>query len=332
MIQIADFRIEPATYQADLADLRTIRETVFVQEQNVPLEEEWDELDPVCVHVLARDQANSAIGTGRLIPPGLEAEVDGKPSPARIGRMAVLKEWRGRGVGAALLDALIEVARQRAWGEVILHAQVTAEPFYAQHGFTPYGERFMEAGIEHQSMLRVLPPPAGVERHALPPRPPSVTPQLLGNAEDTIAATVALLQEARRGVNLYSRDLEPVLYANPRVLEAFKQFAISGRGGVVRILLLEPATPLNNSHPLLALAQRLPTAFVFRSPSDPVDQNYPSAFLTTDHDGYWFRVLGSRWEGEWTPAGAARCKQIEDAFGRMWERARACTELRALGI
>ena len=116
------------------------------------------------------------------------------------------------------------------------------------------------------------------------------------------------------------------------MLEAFKQFAIAGRGGVVRILVQEPATLLGAGHPLLALAQRLSTCFLFRSPSDPVDQQYPSAFLANDHDGFLFRLLGSRWDGEWSPAQAARNRQLLEHFGRVWERSRACTELRILGI
>src|SRR5918993_884561 len=126
------FRVDPIDYQAGLADLRAIRETVFVKEQNVPIEEEWHALD------------GTPIGTGRLTP------------EHKIGRMAVLPEWRGKGVGDALLLALIGEAQQRGWREVALNAQVSAVDFYLRHGFVPYGERFWEAGIEHQAMRRAL--------------------------------------------------------------------------------------------------------------------------------------------------------------------------------
>ena len=157
----SDFRIEPADYQADFAALRLVRETVFVLEQNVPIEEEWDELDPLCHHVLARDNAHLPIGTGRLTP------------EHKIGRMAVLAEWRGRGVGDALLVALMDKARELGWPEVSLNAQVQAQPFYARHGFEPYGERFMEAGIDHQAMKRRLEPLPPPERHQPAARGPS---------------------------------------------------------------------------------------------------------------------------------------------------------------
>src|SRR5437868_3513926 len=114
----ADFRIEPADYTADLKDLRAVREPVFVIEQNVTLELEWDELDPRSHHVIARDAEQRPIGTGRLTP------------EHKIGRMAVLKPWRGRGVGDALLRALIEKARELGWSEVTLNSQASATGFY----------------------------------------------------------------------------------------------------------------------------------------------------------------------------------------------------------
>ena len=124
----AGFRVEPADYTVDFADLRAVREPVFVVEQQVPIEEEWDDLDPQCRHVIARDAANRPIGTGRLTP------------ERKIGRMAVLAEWRGKGVGDALMEALMDEARALGWPEVSLNAQTHAIPFYARHGFEVFGE------------------------------------------------------------------------------------------------------------------------------------------------------------------------------------------------
>lgn len=134
------FEVRAADYTADLPLLRLVRETVFVTEQQVPLELEWDAIDPDCWHVLALDGQGNAIGTGRLTP------------QHTIGRMAVLPAWRGRGVGDALLQRLIGLAIAMNWPEVSLHAQLSAIGFYRKHGFSPYGPEYLEAGIRHQSM------------------------------------------------------------------------------------------------------------------------------------------------------------------------------------
>lgn len=315
-----DFRIEPADYATDLADLRKVRETVFILEQKVPEQEEWDDLDPRSHHVLARDAGGKPIGTGRLTP------------EHKIGRMAVLAEWRGRGVGDAMLVALMDRARALGWTEVKLNAQSSAVDFYARQGFQVYGDRFMEAGIEHQAMRRSLEPLAGPERPPARPRGPSVPAEEFEGLSEATQATLRLVDDARRELFVFSRDLDPVLYAQPAVIEAFRRFATAGRGGVVQLIVLDPAAVQGQGHPLLGLAQRLTSAFQLRTPIEDVDLQYPSAFLANDRDGYLFRQLGSRWEGDWSPAQPARTRQLAEHFGRVWERSRACTEFRALGI
>lgn len=297
------FRIASVDYPAALDDLRRVRETVFVQEQNVPLEEEWDALDPLCQHVVAYDEAGRPIGTGRLTP------------ERRIGRMAVLADWRGRGVGDALLLALIGEARQRQWPEVSLNAQVSAEAFYARHGFLPHGERFMEAGIEHQAMRRRLGAPMAIE-----------------HADEAVAIVTALATQARRSLYIYSRELDPGLFDAPPVLEALRRLATRQRGGEMRLLLQDAATPQRNLAPLIGLAQRLPSVFAFREALDPVDRGYPSAFVANDDAGYYFRPLGHRFDGEAGLEHAARARQLREEFGHVWERARAVSEYRALGL
>ena len=316
----ASFRVEPADYTVDFKDLRAVREPVFVQEQNVPMELEWDEMDPQCRHVIARDDAHRPIGTGRLTP------------EHKIGRMAVLPEWRGRGVGEALLLALIEQARMQGLPEVSLHSQADAVGFYEKFGFEPYGERFEEAGIQHQSMRLALPPLSMEHRAGPRPRGPSQPAVDFEGLEAAREALLALVHGARRDIVVYTRDLEPALYAHPPVVQAFKEFAISGRGGVARFVVQDPVLAQRSPHPLLAVAQRLSTAFLVRTPQDIEELQYPSVFVATDADGYLFRLLGSRFEGDWSPALPGRNRQLREHFQRVWERARPCTELRSLQI
>ena len=136
---MTDASIEAVDWPDRRDDLRAIRKSVFIEEQHVPKELEWDGLDPGCTHVLATIGA-TPVATARLTPQG------------QIGRMAVLREFRGRGIGSQLLAAVVEQARRAGHTEVFLHAQVSVIGFYERHGFVAEGENFMDAGIEHRTM------------------------------------------------------------------------------------------------------------------------------------------------------------------------------------
>ena len=121
-----------------------LRFAIFVGEQNVPAGIELDDLDAGCVHAVAYDLDNKAIGTGRLLPDG------------HIGRMAVVIEWRRRGIGAEILEALMAEARKRGHAEVVLSAQLQAAEFYRNFGFVAEGKVYEDAGILHQQMRKRL--------------------------------------------------------------------------------------------------------------------------------------------------------------------------------
>ena len=296
-----DWHVGIVEYGTALPELRAVRDVVFVEEQGVPVDIERDAIDAACTHVLARDPGGRPIGTGRLA-------ADGK-----IGRMAVLRDWRGRGVGRALLLQLVEAARAADLRELFLHAQVDAERFYAAEGFLPVGERFEEAGIQHQAMRRVLGHPAAVE-----------------TAVQAAAATIGIVANTRRSLMVYSREMDPGLLDQPDVLAALRRLAT--RGGEIRLLLQDVAGPQRAHAPLIALAQRLPSAFSVRVIEEPVDLTYPSAFVAGDTGGWYFRPLGHRLDGETQLDGAARMRQLRTVFDGAWERARPASELRALGI
>ena len=120
-----------------------IRTLVFVEEQRVPAELEMDDKDAGCLHAIAFD-GERAVGTGRLLPDG------------HIGRMAVLKAFRGKGVGGEILEALVDAARRRGEREIVLSAQTHALAFYRAHGFEAFGAEYEEAGLPHQDMRRGL--------------------------------------------------------------------------------------------------------------------------------------------------------------------------------
>ncbi len=137
-------RIQLGDWASLQQDAQAVRTAVFVVEQKIPAEMEWDVMDAHCVHAVAYDEQGAAVGTGRLLPDG------------HVGRMAVLSSARGDGVGAAILRSLMEHAKVRGHAAVQLNAQISAEPFYARHGFDREGDLFMEAGIEHVHMKKML--------------------------------------------------------------------------------------------------------------------------------------------------------------------------------
>jgi predicted GNAT family N-acyltransferase len=136
------FTVKPVYWNSSQKDLRDIRTKVFVEEQGVPPELEWDGLDEASYHVLACAPDGSPIGTGRLLQDG------------RIRRLAVLPEWRGKGVGRALLELLLVIANKMGNEVVELHAQTQVVGFYRKGGFTRHGKEFIEAGIPHVTMKR----------------------------------------------------------------------------------------------------------------------------------------------------------------------------------
>ncbi len=119
-----------------------LRVEVFVVEQGVPIELEWDEGDEVSTHAVAYDAEGQPVATGRLLPDG------------HIGRMAVRKSARGQGIGSFVLNALLAEAKRLGYGKLVLHAQTHAVDFYRRHGFIEEGDEFMEAGIRHRMMTR----------------------------------------------------------------------------------------------------------------------------------------------------------------------------------
>ncbi|MEU4873633.1 GNAT family N-acetyltransferase [Streptomyces sp. NPDC021608] len=144
---------------ADLADRDAcfaVRKDVFVGEQGVPEDLEYDEHDADAVHVLAVAEDGRPIGAGRLLHGEAAAARTGDPSVGSLGRLAVTREARGLGVGAALVRGIEDAARARGLSAVDLHAQTQALGFYERLGYTAYGPEDLEAGIPHRFMRRSL--------------------------------------------------------------------------------------------------------------------------------------------------------------------------------
>jgi predicted GNAT family N-acyltransferase len=141
-VDIVEFGVESGSWPELGEPARRVREAVFINELKVPMNMEWDEHDATSRHVIARDSEGGAIGTGRLLSGG------------QLGRMAVLADWRGKGVGRGLLERLLYEAERLGLAHLVLHAQTQATGFYRHFGFVEEGPEFMEAGISHRVMVR----------------------------------------------------------------------------------------------------------------------------------------------------------------------------------
>jgi len=136
------FKVRTADWNTEREAIRSVRRAVFIEEQGVYPEEEWDGLDPLCDQLLAEDGRGKVIGTARLSAQG------------KLGRMAVVRQWRGQGVGAALVEAVVRLARGKGIARLEADAQMRALGFYAGQGFSAYGPEFLDARIPHRKVCR----------------------------------------------------------------------------------------------------------------------------------------------------------------------------------
>lgn len=141
---MTDIRIRKTDWEQDRERLAEIRRQVFIEEQQVPESLEWDDQDAHCVHFLATDAGEVAVGCVRLLPTG------------QISRLCVAETRRSEGIGRLLLDAAVNEARARRLREIFLHAQTHATSFYESAGFLVDGGIFLEAGIPHRLMVKTL--------------------------------------------------------------------------------------------------------------------------------------------------------------------------------
>ena len=144
---MTSIHIKPVETPEEREAVKALRRRVFVEEQGVREEEEYDTYDDAAYHAVALHQGQ-VIGTGRLFQ-----DASGQ---SLIGRMAIEASWRRRGVGGQVLAFLEREAVQRGFGRLVLHAQTYVKDFYAQHGYQVEGDVFMEAGIEHVLMAKTL--------------------------------------------------------------------------------------------------------------------------------------------------------------------------------
>ncbi|NOX92318.1 MAG: GNAT family N-acetyltransferase [Gammaproteobacteria bacterium] len=316
------FKIRRVTWQNAETELRILREFVFIREQNVPPELEWDGKDENAVHVLACDEKGRGIGTARMTPDG------------HIGRMAVLRAWRRRGVGSEMLTALVTIARARQLSRVKLDAQTQAIDFYLRHDFTPQGETFMDANIPHQHMTRSLPSlDVHININDLPK-------QILGETrgyidlkglEDNKQAAIHMVAQGQRSLNLFTPNLDPRIFDNEDFIDAVKELAIGNPRSRVNILILDPSEVVAHGHRIVELARRI-SSHIFIHRADEEDQGHVDTFMIVDDVGIIRRAHNDRFEGLAEFNNPAEARLLLKTFNDAWERSQPEPELRRLHL
>lgn len=309
-MELADYKVRLADWQRDEAALRALRTAVFVREQSVPEDEEWDGLDADCAHVLAEHPAEGVIGTGRLHPSG------------KIGRMAVLAAWRGHGVGAAILRLLLEEARRRGLDAVYLHGQVPVLGFYARFGFVAEGAEFDEAGIPHR-LMRLQLADADVDTTG--------TRRVLSGKREFAAAVTDVASVAARSLAIFTPDLEHGVYDSARFLEAVKRLVLSRSHARIRVLISDPGRIQHTVNRFLYVGRRLSTFIEFRHLPESF-QDRSDAFLIADDSALIYRARSDRWEGIVDTREPRLARVYLSQFDQMWQVSENAGEIRALDI
>jgi predicted GNAT family N-acyltransferase len=311
--------------------LRFVRERVFIDEQKVPRQEEWDGRDEEAAHFIALNAAGQALGCARLLPDG------------QIGRMAVLESHRGTGLGMRLLEAAIEEAVHRGMRSVFLHAQTHALGFYRKAGFVPQGSEFAEAGIPHYAMTLALPvafesasnvPRANVRtqsaRESADPQGP-----VADTGEDTCAAgLLACISRARRHVQILSPLLDPALFERPDFVTAISGFVRGARGAQVRILIGDSSQIVARGHRLVELARRLDGHIAIRRlpPVSDSPEAGQTSFVTWDQQGYWLQPDHREYQALRDFVDPVQAARLVERFQRLWNRSAPDPELRVLSL
>lgn len=313
------------SWQLAPKSVRDIRQRVFIDEQNVPPELEWDDTDEIADHYLVVGQNNTPIATARLFS-ALE-------ETGYIGRMAVLPEYRGQGIGEALIRHLLEESGDR-FQELRLSAQQHAIGFYQRCGFHICSTPYDDAGIPHLDMRCLAPKLAheATDEHPKPLILGADTESWFFDQESTLLSLMdSLAGQARQRLWIYDQVLDHDRYDRHQLTELVSAVARQHRLSDVRLLIHDDKPLVKKRHRLIELMRRLPSRIELRL----VNENHPQEdqpFLLVDREGILCRHDFNNPEGFANFTGGRRIKLKEEAFQRMWDAAQPSLELRELPL
>jgi len=319
-IEFFPINVEQCDWQTCQQPLMAIRREVFIDEQGVPVAEEFGEEDERATHWIAYGADDVAMGTARLLGD-------------KVGRMAVLQAHRQQGVGSALLRQIIRYASTLGLESIQLDAQVHALPFYETMKFEATGPVFDDVGIPHQPMTlslkqflnpRVAPPPVDIsaeERRHIN----------LDGAEGFRHQANILAQRAQRQVRIFSPRLDPAIFDNDELRTSLFNFASQHPYAEIHILVQHPQQLVQNGHRLLHLYHRLPSRVQMRT-LKPQSENAHTEFMLSDQSAILYKQSLNRYTGYavyWSPLEAT---ELAKEFDSLWHASEADPELRNLPL
>ncbi len=310
--------VELTSWDAARKQLSDIRYRVFVEEQGIPVEEEIDDQEPAASHWLAYNEDGVAIGTARMLPNGC------------IGRMAVVREQRERGVGSAIMRHIINHAIREKIPELTLSSQLGAIPFYEGFGFIAEGPAYSECGIEHRKMRLSL--HLQQQRFSRRNSDDEARQRVrLGGQDDFVEAALLLVEQARKKVRIFSVQLLPELYADKGLCEAIHNFVIQHPAACVQVLLRDSDWVSRNTHRLHELSLRLPSHIEFRKLA-PKTVTMHNEFLLSDELGILYRQEEKTMTGYAVRHAPQDARELASEFDAMWEHGQADPALRRLHL
>jgi len=329
-----NMRIRKYNWHSAPPQIRGIRQQVFVEEQKVPEELEWDLIDQSAEHFLVVVDGNIAAATARLY---------GVPGATGfIGRMAVLPQFRGQQVGQALLQHLICQGAVH-YSQLQLSAQQHAVEFYQRAGFHLCSDQYDDAGIAHFDM-RCLAPSVLAEELAAEPaeKRPGIRkfPMNLGDdsrswlferQQQLVELMHSLAGQARQRLWLYDNTLDFDLYGQPCFCELVSQMARRHRLSDVRLLIQDDTALTQRQHRLAELMRRLPSRIELRLLGDTTPPE-KAPFMLADRQGVIYRHEFGGSQGFANFADGGRVKRLEERFLQMWNTGQHSAELRVLSL
>ncbi|GGE60386.1 hypothetical protein GCM10011533_11180 [Streptosporangium jomthongense] len=319
-------RIRKYSWQLAPRHIRNIRQKVFVEEQKVPPELEWDDTDEIADHFLAVLPDNTPAGVARLFSTLGET--------AHIGRMAILPQFRGQGIGETLLRHLISESAGQ-YQELKLSAQQHAIAFYQRAGFHVCSEPYDDAGIPHLDMRCLGPGLLNPQESARRPYPlilgADTQSWLFDNERSMLDLMDSMVGQAGKRLWLYDRILDHDLYDRHRFRELVSGLARRHRLSEIRLLIHDDQPLVKRRHQLVELMRRLPSRIELRL----VNNDYPcedQPFMLADQEGVVFRHDFDRASGFAAFTDSGRARLLAESYQRMWDAGRRSLELRELPL